>query len=167
MSVAEDTAIVVGSALPRLASVEPAGGHRIVVRWASGPRTGHRETVDLAPVVMTLRYFAPLRADADLFATVELADDGHTLAWGSGRIDMSAATVERLAAEAMDNVAFRAFLERQRLTLDGAAAALGLSRRQVAYYAKDRPVPRLVALACAGYERLRREAVEGPQAGRE
>ena len=72
---------------------------------------------------------------------------------------MAATTVERLAAERMGNADFRAFLSRHRLTLDGAAAALGLSRRQVAYYAKDKPVPRLVALACLGYERtIRREA---------
>jgi hypothetical protein len=43
-------------------------------------------------------------------------------------------------------------LDRHGLTLDAAGAVLGISRRQVAYYAKDRPIPRLVALACAGYD---------------
>ena len=64
---------------------------------------------------------------------------------------MAATTVERLAAESMTNTQFREFLERHGLTLD-AGAVLGISRRQVAYYAKDRPIPRLVTLACAGYD---------------
>jgi len=52
----------------------------------------------------------------------------------------------------MTNAQFQTFLERHGLTLDAAAAVLGISRRQVAYYAKDRPIPRLVTLACAGYD---------------
>ena len=147
--------IVVGEALPRLAAVRPLDGRRIAVKWANGSRAGATEEVDLAPVIMTLRFYAPLRDDPHLFGTVELVDDGHTLVWGDGRIDMAATTVERLAREGMTNADFRAFLRRHRLTLDGAGAALGLSRRQIAYYAKDRPVPRLVALACLGYEGTR------------
>ena len=44
---------------------------------------------------------------------------------------------------------FSAFLERHALSLDAAAAELGISRRLVAYYAKEREVPRYIALACA------------------
>jgi len=52
----------------------------------------------------------------------------------------------------MSGDGFKAFLFRNHLTLDAAAAILGISRRQAADFAKDKPVPRLVALACAGYE---------------
>ena len=61
---------------------------------------------------------------------------------------MAATTVERLAANSMTNAKFREFLERHGLTLDAAGAVLGISRRQVAYYAKDRLIPRLDAGMC-------------------
>jgi hypothetical protein len=49
---------------------------------------------------------------------------------------------------------FARFLERNRLTQEGAAALLGRSRRQIGYYLNPGPVPRIVALACFGYEAL-------------
>ena len=82
-------------------------------------------------------------------------EDGTALSWDGGRIDMAATTVERLGRETMSSEDFRTFLLRNKLTLDAAAASLGISRRQVAYYARGKPVPRLVALACAGYEATR------------
>jgi len=138
--------------LPRIAAVRAADGLAVAVKWARGLRAGRTETVDLAPVVMTLCYYKPLRRDRALFTTVAVEEGGSALAWGGGRLDMGAVTVERLAAETMSADDFRAFLARHRLTLDAAAAILGVSRRQVAYFAKGKSVPRLVALACAGYE---------------
>ena len=61
---------------------------------------------------------------------------------------MGAATIEQLAEEAMTNEDFAAFLKRSKLTFEGAAGELGISRRLVAYYATNRPVPRYIALAC-------------------
>ena len=147
-----DDPIRVGDPLPVLAGARPDHGLAVTVNWADGPRAGRTETVDLAPVVMTLRFYAPLRRDAALFATVTVAGDGSALSWGGGRLDMAATTVERLAREAMSPEDFRTFLSRHHLTLDAAAAILGISRRQVGYFAAGKPVPRLVALACAGYE---------------
>jgi hypothetical protein len=106
---------------------------------------------------MTLRFYGPLRHDAALFATVTTMEDGSARSWDDGRIDMAASTVERLERETMSSDDFRAFLSRNHLTLYSAAAIPGISRRQAAYYAKDKAVPRLVALACAGYEAGRRE----------
>jgi hypothetical protein len=153
-----DDAITAGATLPRIASARPAEGLSVAVRWASGARAGQTDIVDLTPLVMTLRFYRPLRRDAALFATVAAADDGSALEWDGGRIDMAAQSVERLAREAMSADDFRAFLARNRLTLDAAAAILGISRRQTAYFAKGKPVPRLVALACAGYEAGRGDA---------
>jgi hypothetical protein len=151
MSGTTDT-IRVGDPLPRIAAVAATGDLAITVTWASGLRAGRVEVVDLAPVIMTLRFYRPLRTNAALFSTVAATEDGSALMWGDGEIDMAAATVERLAREVMSPEDFRAFLTRNRLTLDAAAAILGISRRQAAYFAKGKPVPRLVALACAGYE---------------
>jgi len=99
-----DMIIRVGNPLPRLASVRPAGGLAVTVTWATGLRAGCSETVDLAPVITTLRFYAPLRQDAALFDTVMVDDDGSALVWDGGRIDMAATTVERLAETAADAV---------------------------------------------------------------
>jgi hypothetical protein len=151
MSAAIDI-ITVGEPMPRIASVRHAYDHVVSVTWAEGSREGITEDVDLTPVIMRYRVFQPLRGDIKLFASVQLGEDGASIIWDNGRIDMGATTIERLAAESMTNAQFREFLERHGLTLDAAGAVLGISRRQVAYYAKDRPIPRLVTLACAGYD---------------
>jgi hypothetical protein len=150
-----DNALHVGEPMPRIASVQPAGELSVSVTWGAGIRAGRTDVVDLAPVIMTLRFYAPLREDLSLFASVTVIEDGTALSWDGGRIDMAATTVERLGRETMSSEDFRTFLLRNKLTLDAAAASLGISRRQVAYYARGKPVPRLVALACAGYEATR------------
>jgi hypothetical protein len=149
---ADTDIITIGEPMPRIASVRHAHDHIVSITWADGLREGITEEVDLTPVIMQYRIFQPLRGDIGLFASVQLGEDGASLIWDKGRIDMAATTVERLAAESMTNAQFREFLARHGLTLGAAGAVLGISRRQVAYYAKDRPIPRLVTLACAGYD---------------
>lgn len=151
MNAETDIIEIIGAPMPRLSSVAAAEGFAVNVVWAEGARAGVTETVDLAPQIMRYRLYAPLRDDPALFAAVRLADDGTVLTW-TDQIDMAATTVEGLAEQSMSNADFRRFMERHRLTLDAAAATLGIARRQAAYYAKDKPVPRLVALACAGID---------------
>ena len=141
-------------ALPTLLAVAVEGDHSIRATWVDGTV----ETIDLSPALHRFRLYAPLRGDSALFRDLRLEDDGATLVWGDGRIDMPADAVWDLARETMDNAEFRRFLERNGLTLDAAAAALGISRRQVAYFAADKPVPRTVALACRGFESLHKTA---------
>src|SRR5271156_192948 len=92
--------IRVGAPLPRIANVRPAEGLAVAVTWAAGPRAGRTDIVDLAPVIMTLRFYRPLHQNSGLFATVAAAEDGSALTWNGGRLDMAATTVERLAGEA-------------------------------------------------------------------
>jgi len=71
------------------------------------------------------------------------------------KIDMSAETLWRLAQEqshrTMTAASFRRWRVARDYTLDDVAAALGISRRMVAYYEQgDKPIPRVVALATAG-----------------
>ena len=141
--------------MPRLASVAPAEGLSITVEWADGPRTGRRDIVDLAPDILTYRFYRPLRDDPKLFATLHPVDDGAAIAWGEDEtIDMPATAVERLADQSMVAADFSAFLTRNRLTFDAAAAQLGISRRLVAYYASGQPIPRHIALACERLDQL-------------
>jgi hypothetical protein len=152
-------------ALPRIKSVRPVGNHSVTVEWSSGHRAGTIETVDLAPQLLTYKIYRPLRDDADLFGTVHIAAGGSMIAWGEDDgIDIGAATVERLAEEVMTNEDFAAFLARNNLSLDRAAGQLGISRRLVAYYAKNRPVPRYIALACRYLEFTGNQDVE-PELG--
>ena len=143
-------AIRVGDPLPRIASVVARAPFVIDVQWANG----EAQSVDLSPDIFTYKFYAPLRDDAKLFASVHAIRDGSAIAWGENEeIDMPATAVERLASEIMEPADFSAFLKRNKLTYDAAAAQLGLSRRQVAYYASEKKAPRHVALACAFLER--------------
>jgi hypothetical protein len=67
-------------------------------------------------------------------------------------LDMSAELIETLAEEEMTPEEFALFLNRNGLTQEAAAALLGRSRRQIGYYLSTGPVPRIVALACFGFE---------------
>jgi len=135
--------------MPRLASVVPTQGFSVAVEWAEGPRAGRRDTVDLAPDILTYRFYRPLRDNPHFFSTLHLVDDGAAIAWGDDEsIDMPATAVERLAEQTMVAADFNRFLGRNHLTFDAAAAQLGISRRLVAYYAAGQPIPRHIALAC-------------------
>jgi hypothetical protein len=91
---------------------------------------------------------------ADLFATAHLVEDGEVVAWDGPDLEMTAELIETLAQEAMTPEDFAQFLARNKLTHESAAALLGRSRRQIEYYLKRGPIPRVVALACFGYEAL-------------
>jgi hypothetical protein len=136
--------IEIGPSMPRVASVSYHGGYEIAVSWLSGPREGNTEVADLAPVILTLKFYRPLRDNPEMLKTIHRIEDGTAIALGQDDgIDMAAASIERLAEETMSSADFRAWLERHGFTYDAAAAQLGISR-----YAGKRNVPRYIALAC-------------------
>jgi hypothetical protein len=146
--------VSVGDPMPRIEKVSPVSATSIEASWRTGRRQGSSSAVDLAPLIFSLKSFAPLRNDEALFRTVHVVEDGAAIAWGAGdELDMAAATVERLAEETMTAADFAEFLKRNRMSLDSAAAQLGISRRLVAYYTKERKIPRYIALACAYLDR--------------
>lgn len=151
----QDQVINIGDPMPRLSSVAHHGAYEIVVGWTAGtPREHNADLVDLAPIILTHKFYKPLRDNPDLLKTVHLVEDGSAIAWGDDEaIDMAATSIERLAEEQMSSADFRDWLERHKLTYDAAAAQLGISRRLVAYYADQRPVPRYIGLACAYLDR--------------
>jgi hypothetical protein len=143
-----------GIPMPLIGNVRSVDAiNRLVeVTWAEGNRRGRTEVVDLSPVIDTYKFYRPLRNDPTLFDTIHILDSGEAVAWGDGAVDMSADSIERLAEEAMSAEDFRAFLARNNLTQEAAAAILGRSRRRIAAYANEGGIPRIVALACRGYE---------------
>ena len=143
-----------GDPIARLAEVRVIGLARIGVVWADGPRAGLSEEVDLSSVLGSYKAYRTVRDDADRFATLRVVEDGYAVAWDGVEAELTAELICECAEETMTRVDFAAFLKRNRLTQEAAAALLGRSRRQIANYLKDGPIPRIVALACFGYEAL-------------
>lgn len=141
-----------GLAMPRLDSVRAGTPHKVVVRWSAGSHANISEEIDLAPIINTYRIFRPLRNNDALFRTVRVIDDGNAIGWDGDDLELSADALEALAEQTMTPAAFAAFMKRFRLTETAIAAILGYSRRQIGYFKTTGPIPRVVALACKGYE---------------
>ena len=134
---------------------------RTITAVAAKPRTtlslqwseGTLADIDLRAMLRG-RAARALRDEAE-FARVSLGEWGHSVAWPCG-IELSAETLwlETLSATGRNDV--RRFLEwrlRHGLSLSGAAQALGLSRRMIAYYSNgEKKIPRAILLACKGWE---------------
>jgi Protein of unknown function (DUF2442) len=146
-----------GIELPRIAAVEPLPPYTLRVKWAEGPRAGREDLVDVSPAIFSYKVYRPLR-NKSLFLTGVPTEDGDAVAWDGKDLLMSADTIQSLAQESMVPRDFAGFLIRNRLTQVAAAALLGRSRRQIANYTSIGPIPRIVALACHGFEALRRSA---------
>jgi DNA-binding transcriptional regulator YiaG len=117
---------------------------------------GDESLIDLSGMVKSFRVYKPLRGSPDLFRRVRVGDHGTDVVW-TDEIDMAADTLWRLAQEqagaTLSSEGFRQWRERKAYTLDAAAAALGISRRMVAYYEQGKkPIPRVVALATRALE---------------
>jgi hypothetical protein len=90
-----------GVPLPRISRIRAFPDFRVSVIWAEGSRTGAADTVDLAPVINTYKFYRPLRKNKELFRTAHIVDNGYAIAWGGGTIDMSAELIEDIAHQAM------------------------------------------------------------------
>lgn len=136
----------------KITSMAVVGPAALELLWDDG----RRKRVDLAQIIAGRRALAPL-ADAKIFAAARLTGDGWSIEWPGG-IDFGAQQLRRWAEEqagdAMAPEAFRQWIGRHGFTLDGAAEALGLSRRTIAYYLSgEQPVPKTVMLATEGHDR--------------
>ena len=134
----------------RLESVTPGPGMTVSVTYSDGRVL----TVDLTDVAHRLQSFAPLENPGE-FATVKVSDFGWTLEWDCGASLDSDRLIE-LALEQTgmtENVYFRRWQDANGLSLTDAAKAIGLTRRTVSQYRTGaRPVPRIVGLACKGWD---------------
>ena len=142
--------------LPRISAVKALGEQRLRVRFANGKVLN----VDLADCLRRSKALRKL-LDEKEFDRVALGEDGHSIAWPNG-LDLGADTLWEEALKQngrADAVQFIRWRWRNQLSLTQAAEALGLSRRQVAYYASgEHEVPRTVLLACKGWEAEHRAA---------
>lgn len=128
--------------MPRIRSAKPRDRRDALIEWKDGGEV----LVDLSPAFTTLRIFRRVRKDDELFRSMKVDEYGDALIWDDGA-ELSAMWIEELAWASMDNREFRDAMETLRMTLDSMAARLGVARRLIADYRKDKPVPKVVALA--------------------
>ncbi|WP_137132091.1 DUF2442 domain-containing protein [Rhizobium sp. FY34] len=147
-----DDLISVGAPLPRIGKAEALEGRLVRVTWT----TGRQEVVDLAPALFSRRVFIPLREDDSLFRALQVDEWGTALEWPGG-IDFSALWLSKLPAIEFGNDDFRHAMDELGMTLEGMAAALDISRRQVADYRKAKAIPRSVAFATRYLIGIRRQ----------
>lgn len=146
---------------PRINAVEVIGPTRLRIDWT----TGEQMEVDLAEPINRLKTLAPLR-DPATFARVQVGEWGHSLVWDS-EIDLGADRLYERCKEQAGEFSpgqFDAWIKANRLSLTTAAEALGLSRRMVAHYRTgSRPIPKIVGLACQGWEIQRHTQAAAPR----
>jgi len=111
--------------------------------------------ISLAEPMARIQGFAKL-ADHTLFNTAAVVDDGWTVAWANG-LSMASERLYQMAkeqaGEAIPTAEFKAWMQRNHLSLTTAAEALALSRRMVSQYSSGaRPIPKIVGLALKGFE---------------
>jgi hypothetical protein len=142
--------------LLKVTAVKALSDFTVELRWDNDRHL----RVNLREPIFRLRGLKPLR-DARAFAKVFVGEGGHSIEW-PGELDMGAGSLWETALEQNGHADAAAFIRwrwRNGLSLSCAAAALGISRRQVAYYASgEHQVPRHILLATKGWESEQQQA---------
>src|SRR5690606_41939035 len=99
----------------------------------------------------------PTRRSSDLKATMGFG--GLSVDWPDDDLDLGSDNLRNLAIEQAGGIGHERiwnWLHENQLSLDEAAAALGISRRMLIYYRDgEKPIPRAIWLACLGWEAVR------------
>lgn len=135
---------------PRIMAVNVTGPMKLSIAWS----TGECFDIDLREPINRLEALSPLR-DPVLFARVQVGEWGHSLVWND-EVDLGADRLYERCKEQAGELSprqFDAWMKSHQLSLTTAATALGISRRMVAHYRTgSRPIPKVVSLACKGWE---------------
>jgi hypothetical protein len=135
---------------PRIRTVRAGKPFVLEIDWT----TGETLRVDIGRQVKRFRLYEPLR-NPRVFRQAASDGWGHAVTWPGG-IDMGADTLYELSREQAGEWGpekFDAWMQRNGLSLTAAAEALDMTRRMIAHYRTgSRPIPRVVALACEGWE---------------
>jgi hypothetical protein len=142
--------------ITRVAKVRAEEGRVLRVRFAGDRRDWK---LDLTGLIARSVHFAPLLYDPEAFAQAAVVEDGLGVGWPVrtkwGRLDVSAATLRRIAEEQqpMTGADFSAWRTELGLSLTEAAKLLGVGRRTVMGYLKKGELPSVVAIACRALAR--------------
>ena len=132
---------------PNIRAVRADRGRCVVVTWKGGAEG----PVDLSQLLSEYAVFLPLRADDDLFRTVQVGEWGWCVYW-SDDMEISADTLWLLALE-QGAAWLRRWRTTHRMTQAEAAKALGVSPRMWRYYeGGTHLLPKTVKLAAFGLD---------------
>lgn len=119
---------------------------------------GQEFQVNLRPWIETTPALKRL-ADPELFEAASLGFGGRSVQWIEDDLDLGSDNLRNLAVEQAGGIGHEriwAWLHENKLTLDEAADALGISRRMLVYYRNgEKPIPRAIWLACLGWDAVR------------
>ncbi len=136
---------------PNITAARIAGTLLIDIDWSTGERLRADLTEWTSPPFDVLM-------DPDYFARIAVDDWGHGIGWPGG-LDLGADNLYELCrrqAGLPTASEFNHWMERNGLSLASAAESLGMTRRMIAHYRTgSRPIPKVVGLACAGFEATR------------
>ena len=137
-----------------LIKVEPTPSAGLLLSYADGEQL----EVSLIDIINRHPTLSRLKNQA-VFGTAQLGDHGASVIWANDdEMELAADNLRARAFEQAGSVSHEFicnWMARNDLTLDMAAAALGVSRRMLAYYRSgSKPVPRTIALACLGWEEV-------------
>lgn len=112
--------------------------------------------LDMTSLLRKLPSLSALKKES-IFATARIAEHGGVVRWNnSDDLEMAADNLRARAVEQQGGCSHEQiwnWMARHELTVEGAAEALGLSRRMLSYYRSGaKPVPRVVQLALLGWE---------------
>ena len=137
---------------PKLQSVNALEPYRLSTTWSTG------EVLELdVSNVMRGPAFAEIRKP-EVFCKVHT--DGFSIEWFDTELgpDNVYAWAKEQAGEVSHEM-FGGWMYRNKLSLSGAAEALGISRRMVSYYrTAHKAIPRSIWFACLGWEVTRPKA---------
>jgi hypothetical protein len=138
----------------RISSVQALSHLRLYLTFADSKSY----IVDLTEWIENSEPLSPLK-DKELFAQTRVGFAGAAVEWIEGELDLGADNLRNLAVEQAGGIGHERiwnWLHDTGLTLDQAAAALGISRRMLIYYRDgEKPIPRHIWLACLGWEATR------------
>lgn len=128
----------------------------LLLRYADG----EQYQVDLTDIIRRSPSLERLK-HPKVFHSAAVGEHGASVVWADDDdLELAADNLRARAIEQAGGVSHEFiwnWMARHELTLDTAAQALGLSRRMLAYYRSGaKPVPRTVALACVGWEDVKK-----------
>lgn len=131
----------------KIKSVKTELPDTLIIELASGKVC----RVSLAEPMQHIDGFA-LLTDPAMFNTAKMADWGWTVEWDCG-LSMASERLYQMGKEqsgkAFPVAEFKAWMQRNSMSLTTASETLGLSRRAVSQYSSGaRPIPKVVGLAC-------------------
>lgn len=131
---------------------------KVIVTEALGLKVtfgdGATMNIDMNGIIAQYPVLSSLN-DPDLLKKAKVDESGRNVVWNDD-IDLAGDNLRAEAVEQSGGISHERiwnWMHRNKLTLDSAAKALGISRRMLAYYRNgEKSIPKHIWLACLGWE---------------